>query len=215
MIEPLIERLNPNEANMIMEVSNTTKNLYLKGIFMQADLKNRNGRIYPLSEMVREVSRINQSIAENGLCGELDHPQDLNVTLRNISHVITELKMDGINVIGKAKIIREVPMGAIAEGLIKAGIRLGVSSRGAGNVSSDGIVESFNLITIDLVSTPSAPGATPNTVYESLQSKTGMKVMTLAEQWQHDDAAQKYFKKEMLKFIKETFNTNKKAVKIF
>lgn len=203
----LIERLSPNEANMITEASVQGKDIWLKGVFMQAEMKNRNGRVYPLSEMVSALATVNKQIQENnGIFGELDHPETLTINLKNISHVITELKMDGNNVIGKAKLL-ETPMGLIAKELVKSGVRTGVSSRGAGNVSHDGIVEGFNLITVDIVATPSAPGATPNSVYEALQTKTGVKVLTLAEQLQHSADAQKFFKKEISKFIRETFNS--------
>jgi hypothetical protein len=200
--ELLIEHLAPNEACMVTESATQGKDVWLKGIFMQAETFNRNRRKYPLSEMVSAVGSLNQQITENnGVFGELDHPETLTINLKNISHVITELKMDGNNVMGKARLL-ETPMGLIGKELIKSGVRTGVSSRGAGNVNNDGIVEGFNLITIDIVATPSAPGATPTSVYESLQSKLGIKVMTLAEQLQHDPSAQKHFKKSILEFIK-------------
>ena len=203
----LIEKLSPNEANMITEASAQGKDVWLKGIFMQAEIKNRNGRIYPLTEMVSAVGQLTKQIQENnGVFGELDHPETLTINLKNISHVITEMRLDGHNVIGKAKLL-DTPMGLIGKELIKSGVRTGVSSRGAGNVNSDGIVEGFTVITVDIVATPSAMGATPSSVYESLQSKTGIKVLTLAEQIQHDKNAQKYFKKEFEKFLRETFNS--------
>lgn len=209
-MQPLIERLSPNEACMVVEALTQAKSVWLKGIFMQADIRNRNGRIYPLTEMISAVNQINQQINENnGIFGELDHPETLNINLKNISHVITEMKMDGSNVIGKARLL-DTPMGDIGKELIKSGVRTGVSSRGAGNVDSDGIVEGFTLITVDIVATPSAMGATPTSVYESLQTKIGMKVRTLAEQMQDDTTAQKYFKKEFAKWLAECFQNCKK-----
>jgi hypothetical protein len=188
---------------MIAEASVQGKDVWLKGVFMQAEVHNRNGRKYPLNEMVNAVAMMNTQIKENnGVFGELDHPETLTINLKNISHVITELKMDGNNVVGKARLL-DTPMGLIGKELIRSGVRSGVSSRGAGNVTSDGIVEGFNLITIDIVATPSAPGATPSSVYEALQTKLGKQVYTLAEQVQQDATAQKFFKNEIMKFIRE------------
>jgi len=205
----LIEKLSPNEANMVTESTAHGKDVWLKGIFMQAEIKNRNGRVYPLTEMANAVKSLTMQINENnGIFGELDHPESLTINLDKVSHVITEMKMDGTNVIGKAKLLN-TPMGLIGKELIASGVRTGVSSRGAGNVTADGIVEGFTVITVDIVATPSAMGATPTSVYESLQSKLGTKVITLAEQVQQDVAAQKYFKKEIEKFIRNTFNTKK------
>jgi hypothetical protein len=204
--QALIEHLNPEEVCMISESTNEGKTLWIKGVFMQAEQKNRNGRIYPLTEMTNALGTINKYITENnGLLGELDHPDNLIINQHNASHVITELYIDGNNVMGKAKII-DTPSGRIAKAIIESGVRTGVSSRGAGTVNNQGIVEGFQIVTVDLVANPSAPGATPTSVYESLQTKQGRKVMTLSEQLQEDASAQKYFKKEMLKFIREMLN---------
>ena len=197
--ELLIEHLLPNEANLIVESSKDSKNMYLKGILMQAELKNRNGRIYPLSEMVNAVASVQDSIRNNSFLGECDHPTELNVSLSRVSHIVTELKMSGNNAIGTFKILN-TPCGLILQELYRAGVRPAVSSRGAGNVNQDGLVEGFNLIAIDAVANQSAPGANPSLVYEALQSK---KIITLAEQVQQDSDAQKYFKKEILNLIRE------------
>lgn len=198
----LIETYNPTECNIIQESANDGKNCYLSGIFMQAEAKNRNGRVYPLTEMKRAVDTAHQMIKEtNGIFGELDHPQSLTINLDRISHVITDLRLEGNNVIGKAKII-DTPMGLIAKKLIESGVRLGVSSRGAGGVNEQGIVEGFNFITIDLVATPSAQLATPSAIYESLMNDaSGYKAVTLAQQLKEDKTAQKYFASEIQKFI--------------
>ena len=199
----LIERLTANESNLITESAQNGKDLFLKGIFMQADIKNRNGRIYPINEMVNATEYLNKSIKETGgVFGELDHPENLVINMKNISHVITELRMDGSNVIGTAKILG-TPMGLIAKECINSGVRPAVSSRGAGNVNESGLVEGFSLITVDIVATPSAMGATPNAVYEGLMnSKQGYKVYSLAEQLQEDVSAQKFFSKELLSYIR-------------
>lgn len=201
----LVEELLPTECNLVQESTQDGKNCWLSGIFMQADIKNRNGRVYPLSEIAAAVQGAQQRIKEqNGIMGELDHPQSLQINLDRVSHVITELRMQGSNAYGKAKILEKTPMGQIAKALIEAGVRPGVSSRGAGNVNESGGVSGFQFITIDIVAQPSAPSAYPTSVYESLQlSKTGHNIISLAEVVKNDDAAQKYLKKEILKWLNE------------
>ena len=198
----LTEDLSSDQCGLIQESSQDGKNLCLSGIFMQADVRNRNNRIYPLTEMQSAILSAQSIIKENGgIFGELDHPNTLAVSSDRISHAITELKLEGSNVYGKAKIL-PTPMGNIAKALIESGVRVGVSSRGAGNVDEGGIVNGFGLITVDLVTNPSAPGAYPMSVYESLDlAKNGNKIMTLSEQVQHDADAQKYLVSEITKWI--------------
>jgi hypothetical protein len=176
----------------------------LSGIFMQADLKNRNGRTYPLSEISEAVNGAKVRIQEqNGLMGELDHPQTLQINLDRVSHIITELWMQGTNAYGKAKLLN-TPMGNIAQELIKSGVKIGVSSRGAGNVNESGGVSGFQFITVDVVAQPSAPNAYPGSVYEAvMHAHNGTHILTLAEQVRNDQAAQKYLKKEILKWLSE------------
>jgi hypothetical protein len=199
----LFEELTPNECNLIRESSQNGKNLWLSGIFMQANMKNRNGRNYPLSEISEAVKGSVAKIKEsNGIMGELDHPQSLSINLDRVSHVITEMWMNGSNAYGKAQIVEDTPCGKIAAALTKAGVKLGVSSRGAGNVNESGGVTGFQFITVDLVAQPSAPDAYPGSVYESLeQYQHGGKILTLAETLQQDPVAQKYFQKEMIKWL--------------
>lgn len=201
-IAMLTESLAPADCRVLQESTDGGKTLWLSGCFMQAGLKNRNNRTYPLAEMTRAVTSANAMIAENGgIWGELDHPATLAITSKNISHAITELRMDGSNVYGRAKIV-PTPMGNIARTLIESGIRIGVSSRGAGNVNESGEVSDFNFVTVDIVLNPSAPGAYPTSVLESLEmSKNGSAIMTLAEQLQGDPSAQKYLIKEISKWI--------------
>lgn len=197
----LVEELLPSECQLIQESSQDGKNLWLSGIFMQADIKNRNGRVYPLGEISAAVESAKQRIKEqSGLMGELDHPQSLQINLDRVSHVITELWMDGANAYGKAKLLN-TPMGNIAKELIKNGVKLGVSSRGAGNVNEGGGVSGFQFVTVDIVAQPSAPGAYPSSIYESLDSKQGRVVKTLAEQLREDPTAQKFFKREILAWL--------------
>lgn len=200
--EPLFEELTPSECNLIEQVEPNGKNIWLSGIFMQADIKNRNGRNYPISEISMAVEGAKQRINESkGIMGELDHPQTLTINLDRVSHVITDLHMEGANAVGKAKLI-DTPMGNVAKEIVKAGVALGVSSRGAGTVNESGGVSGFQFVTVDIVAQPSAPNAYPGTVYESLQmAKNGHNIMNLAESVRHDAAAQKYLKAEIMKWL--------------
>lgn len=185
------------------------KNLYLQGIFMESERQNRNGRQYQRQEIEAAVNKINES-AQQGrhVLGELDHPNgSLEVSLKNVSHKIVEMQMDGSNAVGKAEIISDLPNGQIAKGLVESGVQLGVSSRGTGSVNESGIVEGFDIVTVDIVANPSAIDAYPQSIYESLQLyRRGYEVQNLAEAVIYDDRAQKYFEKELMKFIQETFN---------
>ena len=198
----LVEELMPSECNLIQESTQDGKTLCLSGIFMQADIKNRNGRVYPLSEISEAVNTGKSRILEqNGLMGELDHPQTLQINLDRVSHVITELWMQGSNAYGKAKLLN-TPMGNIAQELVKSGIKIGVSTRGAGNVNESGGVSGFQFITVDIVAQPSAQQAYPGSMYEAVEHATnGKQILTLAEQVRQDPAAQKYFKREIMKFL--------------
>ena len=200
----LVEELNPTEANISESLSEDGKDCWLSGVFMQAEIQNRNGRKYPLNEISGAVKNAQDRIIEsNGIFGELDHPQSLTINLDRISHVITEMNMDGSNATGKAKLLH-TPMGLIARELVKSGVRLGVSSRGAGTVAESGGVEGFQFVTVDIVAQPSAPGAIPDAVYESLQlSRNGQLTLTLAEQVRQDPSAQKYFVEAFQKFLDE------------
>jgi len=198
----LFEELTPSQAGLIRESSPDGQNTWLNGIFMQGGLKNRNGRLYPITEIQAAVTSAQQRIKEsNGIFGELDHPQTLTINLDRISHVITELRVEGNNAIGKAKLL-STPMGNIAKELANSGVALGVSSRGAGQVNEDGGVQGFNFVTVDIVAQPSAPNAYPSTVVESLDAaRNGHNIMDLAEAVKYDASAQKFFKKEIEKWL--------------
>ena len=193
----LIEELSPVQANL-MEMQDAGKNTFLNGILMQADVRNGNKRVYPLQEIQRAVEQIQEQI-KNGhyIMGELNHPDSLSINLANVSHAITEIRMDGANAVGKCKLLN-TPMGNIAKGILEGGIKLGVSSRGTGNVTNEGHVSDFNFVTIDIVATPSAPDAFPNVIKESMENP---KILTLAEAVVHDKAAQKHLQKEIFKFL--------------
>ena len=147
-------------------------NLYIEGIFMQADKQNKNGRMYPKGIMEKEVARYQDLIKEKRSLGELGHPPNPTINLNQVSHLITELRMDGSNVIGKAKILG-TPMGKIAESFIREGVSLGVSSRGVGSLKErNGINEvqdDFHLATVDIVADPSAPDAFVTGIMENAE----------------------------------------------
>jgi hypothetical protein len=177
---------------------------------MQAELKNRNGRVYPLQEIQNAVNIANTRIKESsGIMGELDHPQTLTINLDRVSHVITEMRMEGNNAVGRARLL-DTPMGNIAAELVRSGVRLGVSSRGAGSVNESGGVNGFQFVTVDIVAQPSAPGAVPNSIYESMMmNKHGSEALTLAEQVRNDVKAQQYLKREIQKFLAENLFVKK------
>ena len=213
MYELLIETLNPSIANLTESKDKGSKNWYLEGIFMQAEKKNGNGRIYPKSVLTEAVSSMVSKMAQGyNVVGELEHPDVLTIDLNNVSHVIESLRWQGNNVIGKAKIL-DTPKGEIVKVLLKEGIRLGVSSRGSGETSHDNdttLVESFNLITVDVVATPSAQEAYPQSLRESLDHiYDDPKIITLSEAVVEDVAAQKYFEKEIRNFLVSVINKTK------
>ena len=152
-------------VEIIVESKNGKKSLYIEGVFLQGDIKNRNGRMYPMETLRREVSRYNESNIQTGRAlGELGHPDGPTVNLDRVSHKIVSLKESGSNFIGKAKIL-STPMGKIASSLLDEGVKLGVSSRGIGSLkmSKEGVNmvgDDFMLATAaDIVADPSAPDA--------------------------------------------------------
>lgn len=202
-MEFLSEELHFNDCKMVAESAQTSegKDLWITGICMQSTIRNRNGRIYPKTEITEAVNSATQRIkADGGIFGELDHPPTLQINSDRISHVITEMWMSGNDAYAKSRILN-TPTGRIAKELFNSGVRIGVSSRGAGSVTESGEVSSFQFQTFDIVTTPSAPNAIATPVYESLDTKQGRRVLTLSEQLQDDPAAQKYFIKEIAKFI--------------
>ena len=212
MSELLIETLNPSVANL-QESIKDNKHWYLAGIFMQAEKKNGNGRIYPKSVLTEAIEKMNDKMSKGyNVLGELEHPEVLTVNLNNVSHMIESLGWNGNDVIGRAKVL-DTPKGNIVKALMKEGIKLGVSSRGSGSTThSDDttLVESFNLITVDIVATPSAPDAFPKSLQESLNEiYNDPKIITLSEAVIEDNAAQKYFEKEIKNFLNSVINKTK------
>ena len=206
-ISYLREHLSFDQARVTLEESddqNGKKNLYLKGIAIQGGIRNANQRIYPVSEISNAVKTLNDQI-QNGysVLGEVDHPDDLKVNLDRVSHMITDMWMDGPNGYGKMKVL-PTPMGNLIKTMLEAGVKLGVSSRGSGNVNeSSGEVADFEIITVDIVAQPSAPGAYPTPVYEHLMNnRGGYAAWRTAQEVKQDPKAQQYIKESMLNIIK-------------
>ena len=157
----------------ITEDKNGEKNTFLQGVFMQAEQKNRNGRIYPKETLFKAVEKyINEQVKTGRAVGELDHPACPQINLDKVSHKITRLEFDGDNVVGKAQVL-ETPMGKIVEGLIKGGVKLGVSSRGMGTVENRKgatyVNDDYMLSTVDIVQDPSAQGAFVDGIMEGVE----------------------------------------------
>lgn len=187
------------------------KFFYLKGLFLEGEVKNHNGRVYPAEEIHKAVEQLNEKIAKFGpIPGELDHPDGLNINFDRVSHVITEMQMDGSNGVGTMKVIN-AGLGLIVAGCIKAGMKIGVSSRGSGNIGGDGKVQDFDIVTVDIVANPSAPNAYPNvSLAESMaRSQHGQEVMKLTDFVRNDASAQKYIYKEANAFIRELVTRRK------
>ena len=181
------------------------KNLYMEGVFIQAAVKNHNQRVYPVNEIKRAVETLNNSIREHGgVCGEVDHPDDLKINLDRVSHMITKMWMDGPNGYGRLKIL-PTPMGKLVEAMVTSGVKLGVSSRGSGQVNeATGHVSDFEIITVDIVATPSAPNAYPKAIYESLMNyRKGDQVLEIAREASVDARVQKYLKNAIIGFIND------------
>jgi len=193
-------------VDFIVEEKNGKKSMFIEGIFLQGDLQNRNGRMYPMSVLRKEVQRYNENHVQSGRAlGELGHPDGPTVNLDRVSHKIVSLKESGSNFIGKAKIL-STPMGKIAKSLISEGVKLGVSSRGIGSLKAtregvNVVGEDFMLATAaDIVADPSAPDAFVSGIMEGKEwvwdggilrekfaAKTYKQINTLVDQGQLDE----------------------------
>ena len=200
----LSESLSFDQARVIVESANEGKDLFMKGICIQGGVRNANQRVYPVNEISRAVTTLNEQIGNGfSVLGEVDHPEGLNINIDRVSHMITEMWMDGPNGYGKLKIL-PTPMGQLVKTMLEAGVKLGVSSRGSGNVSDDGSgnVTDFEIITVDVVAQPSAPGAYPTPIYEHLMNtRGGYKAFQASREVQGDKKAQKYLKESLLDVI--------------
>jgi hypothetical protein len=200
----LRENLSFDQARIIVESEHEGKNLYMKGICIQGGVRNQNQRVYPVNEIGRAVKTLNDQITGGySVLGEVDHPDDLKINLDRVSHMITEMWMEGPNGYGKLKIL-PTPMGQLVKTMLESGVKLGVSSRGSGNVREDGSgeVSDFEIITVDVVAQPSAPGAYPTPIYEHLMNtRGGYNALRVAKEVRGDTKAQQYLKESLLNII--------------
>ncbi len=201
----LRENLTFDQAQLVTEAKDDpmtgNKTLYMQGIFIQGGVTNLNQRVYPVSEIKSAVAAVN-AIIEKGesVLGECDHPQELTINLDRCSHMIEKMWMEGNAGMGKLKII-PTPHGQIIRTMIESGVKLGVSSRGSGNVNHRGEVDSFEIVTVDIVARPSAPNAYPSPVFEAFNGRRGNIIHDLAIAVGHDKHAQKYLTEELNSFI--------------
>tara|TARA_B100000035_G_scaffold238322_1_gene206592 strand:+ start:6984 stop:7619 length:636 start_codon:yes stop_codon:yes gene_type:complete len=207
---PLTEHLTFDQAQVVTESSKDGKSLYMEGIFVQGEKRNQNQRVYPVTEISKAVKNIQQRIEEGiSVLGEADHPDDLQVNLDRVSHMIERMWMDGQDGYGRLKLL-PTPMGNICKTLIENGVKLGVSSRGSGNVNESGKVSDFEIQTVDIVANPSAPDAYPDPLYEQIMNgHRGNILLDVASAVNQDDLAEQYLQKEVLKFI-ETLDIRRK-----
>jgi hypothetical protein len=201
----LAEHLSYDQAKIVLESeedSNGGKSMHLNGICIQGDIRNQNQRVYSSQEIGKAVKTLNEQIAGGySVLGEVDHPQDLKINLDRVSHMITKMWMDGPNGYGKLKIL-PTPMGKLIETMLTSGVKLGVSSRGSGEVDGSGNVQGFEIITVDIVAQPSAPGAYPTPVYEGLMNmKGGYQAYKIAQEVQGDAKAQQYIAESLRRII--------------
>tara|TARA_Y100000589_G_scaffold317655_1_gene344023 strand:- start:1184 stop:1816 length:633 start_codon:yes stop_codon:yes gene_type:complete len=204
----LTENLSFDQAKMVIETTENDKggkDLYMKGICIQGGVRNANQRVYPVTEIGRAVETLNDQISGGySVLGEVDHPEGLNINLDRVSHMITEMWMDGPNGYGKLKVL-PTPMGNLVKTMLESGVKLGVSSRGSGNVTEDGSgqVSDYEIITVDVVAQPSAPGAYPTPIYEHLlNARGGYQALRIAREVQGDAKAQNYLKESLINIIK-------------
>jgi hypothetical protein len=200
----LAEHLSFDQAKIVLESEGEgdKKSLFLNGICIQGDIRNANQRVYSSQEIGRAVKTLNEQISGGySVLGEVDHPQDLRINLDRVSHMITKMWMDGPNGYGKLKIL-PTPMGQLVKTMLESGVKLGVSSRGSGEVDNSGNVQGFEIITVDVVAQPSAPGAYPTPVYEHLMNNTGgYQAYRIAQEVKGDPKAQKYLAESLKRII--------------
>lgn len=206
MSSKLYEFMSFDRANLVLESAldaEGKKSMFMKGIFIQGEVRNQNRRVYPLREIVRAVDAVKQKIASGyTVLGELDHPENLNINLDRASHIIVDMWMQDNNGYGKLKIV-DTPMGQIVKTLLESGAKLGVSSRGSGDVDDGGHVSGYEIVTVDIVAQPSAPNAYPTTIYESIYNMKGSPfVIEMATDASMGNArAEMHLKSELVKLI--------------
>ena len=180
------------------------KNLYLKGICIEGGVRNANERVYPVNEIAKAVETINEQITTgHSVLGEVDHPDDLKINLDRVSHMIEKMWMDGPAGYGKLKIL-PTPMGELVKTMLTSGVKLGVSSRGSGNVNdANGHVSDFEIVTVDVVAQPSAPNAYPTAIYEGLLNHAGgARLLEMFQDPAKSNKAQRYVQSEVMRLIR-------------
>ena len=180
------------------------KNLYLKGICIEGGVRNANERVYPVNEIAKAVDTVNEQIKTgHSVLGEVDHPEDLKINLDRVSHMIEKMWMDGAAGYGKLKIL-PTPMGELVKTMLTSGVKLGVSSRGSGNVNdANGHVSDFEIVTVDVVAQPSAPNAYPTAIYEGLLNHAGgARLLEMFKDPANSNKAQRYVKGEVMRLIR-------------
>jgi hypothetical protein len=201
----LQEHLNFNQAKIRVLVEDEGKTLYMEGVCIEGGVKNANERVYPVEEISRAVDSVNKQVHDGySVLGEVDHPEDLKINLDRVSHCIDKMWMDGPAGYGKLRIL-PTPMGQLVKTMLDSGVKLGVSSRGSGNVNDgNGQVSDFEIVTVDIVAQPSAPNAYPKAIYEGLRNmKYGHKVLEIAREAGHDSKVQRYLTQEVKRLIRD------------
>jgi hypothetical protein len=204
----LKEHLSFTQARVVLEseeaADGSGKTLYMKGICIEGGVRNANERVYPVHEIAKAVDTINEQIKTgHSVLGEVDHPDDLKINLDRVSHMIENMWMDGPCGYGKLKIL-PTPMGQLVKTMLDSGVKLGVSSRGSGNVNdSNGHVSDFEIVTVDVVAQPSAPNAYPTAIYEGLLNhKGGQRLLEMFKDPAKSTKAQRVVTNEVLRLIK-------------
>ncbi|WP_353479812.1 hypothetical protein [Haliscomenobacter sp.] len=204
----LQEHLNFNQAKIRVLVEDDVhggKTLYMEGVCIEGGVRNANERVYPVQEISRAVESVNKQVHEGySVLGEVDHPEDLKINLDRVSHCIDKMWMDGPAGYGKLRIL-PTPMGQLVKTMLDSGVKLGVSSRGSGNVNDgNGQVSDFEIVTVDIVAQPSAPNAYPRAIYEGLRNmKYGHKVLEIAREAGTDSKVQRYLTQEVKRLIRD------------
>ena len=207
MARYLKEHLSFTQAGLEIlseEAHDGSKTLKLKGVCIEGGVRNANERVYPVNEIAKAVDTINEQLKTgNSVLGEVDHPEDLKINLDRVSHMIEKMWMDGPAGMGTLKIL-PTPMGKLVETMLTNGVKLGVSSRGSGNVDDrTGHVSDFEIVTVDVVAQPSAPNAYPTAIYEGLLNhKGGQQLLDMFKDPAKSGKAQRYVKEEVMRLIR-------------
>ena len=208
MARYLKEHLSFTQAGLEIlseEAHDGSKTLKLKGVCIEGGVRNANERVYPVNEIAKAVDTINEQLKTgHSVLGEVDHPDDLKINLDRVSHMIEKMWMDGPAGMGTLKIL-PTPMGKLVETMLTNGVKLGVSSRGSGNVDDrTGHVSDFEIVTVDVVAQPSAPNAYPTAIYEGLVNhKGGQRLLDMFKDPAKSGKAQRYVKEEVMRLIRD------------